>query len=304
MEILIIGAGVIGTVYGAQLGAAGNAVSVLAHGERTEAVAAAGLLARNVIDGTQAHSSANVIAAATEGTFDLVLVALRRDQLHTAAAPLAAVNGRPLVLFLGNNPAGRKALAAAPDATVSLGFPGVGGTMADDVASYLTISQQPTALETSDDPRLAGVAGALQDRGFAIQRVAEMDGWLAFHAVFVACVSAALYSCQTDPSRLASNRSELRLMCQAITEGFRALRAQDLRGLPRNLALLHHRFLTRIAISYWAHAMRTPVGELAFAAHARHAEGEMRALGRDVLLRLPSSEATKSLRGLLAPTES
>jgi ketopantoate reductase len=42
MQILIIGAGVIGTVYGAQLGAAGNEVSVLAHGSRTDAVAIGG----------------------------------------------------------------------------------------------------------------------------------------------------------------------------------------------------------------------------------------------------------------------
>ena len=34
MQILIIGAGVIGTAYGAQLGAAGNSVSVLATSTR------------------------------------------------------------------------------------------------------------------------------------------------------------------------------------------------------------------------------------------------------------------------------
>jgi 2-dehydropantoate 2-reductase len=304
MQILIIGAGVIGTVYGAQLGTAGHAVSVLAHGHRTEAVAAAGLLARNVIDGTEARSPANVIGAANDGTFDLVLVALRRDHLHSAAVSLAAVNGQPLVLFLGNNPAGRRALPLGPEATVSLGFPGVGGTMAGEVARYVRISQQPTALETSDDPRLAKVEAALQSSGFAVQRVAEMEGWLAFHAVFIACVTAALYGCQTDPLRLAGNRSELKLMCHAITEGFRALRAEDVQGLPRNLAFLHSRFLAPIAILYWAHAMRTPVGELAFAAHSRHAETEMRSLARDVLLRLPSSEDTKSLRGLLARTGS
>jgi ketopantoate reductase len=80
MKILIIGAGVIGTVYGAHLG-----------------------------DGTDTHSPANVIAAADHGAFDLVLVALRRDQLDSAATGLATVTDRPLILFLGNNPAGRRA---------------------------------------------------------------------------------------------------------------------------------------------------------------------------------------------------
>lgn len=41
MNVLIVGAGVIGTVYGAQLGTAGHGISVLAHGDRTEAIAGA-----------------------------------------------------------------------------------------------------------------------------------------------------------------------------------------------------------------------------------------------------------------------
>ncbi len=43
MRILTAGAGVIGTVYGAHLGAAGHAVSVLSHPPRTRDVAAAAL---------------------------------------------------------------------------------------------------------------------------------------------------------------------------------------------------------------------------------------------------------------------
>jgi hypothetical protein len=66
-----------------------------------------------------------------------------------------------------------------------------------------------------------------------------MDGWLAYHAAFVACIAAALYCCGTDQARLAADRDTLTLMCQAITEAFAALRASGTAGLPRNLALLH-----------------------------------------------------------------
>ena len=300
MRILVIGAGVIGTVYGAQLGAAGNAVSVLAHGARSGAIAILGLVARDVIDGSETHSPATVIAAASDATFDVVLVALRHDHLQSAARALSALDGRPLVLFFGNNPAGRTVLPVGPDAHVSVGFPGVGGTMAGDVAEYVTIAQQPTALEASDDPRLAELAAALRRRGLKLQRVSDIDGWLAYHAVFVACVAAALYRCETDPVRLAGDRSQLKLMCDAISEGFRALRANDVRGLPTNLAVLHSRPLTPIALRYWAHTMRAPMGELAFAAHARHAEAEMRGLARDVLARLADGQRHQALQRLLA----
>jgi hypothetical protein len=57
-----------------------------------------------------------------------------------------------------------------------------------------------------------------------------MEGWLAYHAAFVA---AALYRCGTDPVRLAADRATLTLMCRAITApkrprgSFRERRAAD-----------------------------------------------------------------------------
>jgi hypothetical protein len=112
------------------------------------------------------------------------------------------------------------------------------------------IAQQPTALDEIRDPRLDELQRALESRGFAVQRVRDMSGWLAYHAVFVASISAALYHCQTDPQRLASDREELRLMCRAIAQGFQALRTQGVVGLPRNLGCC-----TRARCSLWPFAI-------------------------------------------------
>jgi 2-dehydropantoate 2-reductase len=299
MKTLVVGAGVIGTVYGAQLGAAGHDVSVLAHGARTVEVAREGLRARDVLADVVTDSPAAVLDRSDGETFDLVLVALRRDHLPSAADQLAMLSGRPLVLFFGNNPDGRAGLPSEVSGAVFLGFPGVGGTVKAGVAEYAPIAQQPTALEETRDARLDDFRRALESRGFAVQRIADMSGWLAYHAVFVASVSAALYHCQTDPQRLARNRGELRLMCRAITEGFTALRNQGVVGLPHNLALLHARALHPVAVRYWARSMRSPMGELAFAAHSRHAEPEMRAMARDVLSRLGHDDRQDALRQLL-----
>ena len=51
MRVLVVGAGLIGTVYGAHLAAAGSTVPVLSHGPRTGDVAAGGLCARDVLSG-------------------------------------------------------------------------------------------------------------------------------------------------------------------------------------------------------------------------------------------------------------
>src|ERR1039458_6203475 len=51
MKVLIVGAGVVGTVYVVHLAAAGSTVEVLGHGPRTGEVAAGGLCAREVSRG-------------------------------------------------------------------------------------------------------------------------------------------------------------------------------------------------------------------------------------------------------------
>jgi 2-dehydropantoate 2-reductase len=300
LKMLIVGAGVIGTVYGAHLAAAGNQVSVLSHGPRTGEVATGGMCARDVLGGARIDVGTSVVPDAA-GDYDVVLVAVRRDQLASACAELAVLAGKPAVVFFGNNPAGLAAIPGDLPGDAYLGFPGVGGVMAGGTADYARIRQQPTALPRSADSRLAALESALSSRGFAIQRVGDMDGWLAYHAAFVACVAAALYRCGTDPVRLAADRPVLTLMCQAITGAFAGLRGQGTAGLPRNLAVLHSPWLKAVAVRYWARTMRSPMGELCFAGHSRHAEAEMRALGDDMAARITSSPAlTELLRPLAA----
>jgi 2-dehydropantoate 2-reductase len=294
VKMLIVGAGVIGTVYGAHIAAAGNKVSVLSHPPRTDEVAAGGMCARDVLGGGRVDAEAGVVPDAS-GDYDVVLVAVQRDQLASACSGLAVLAGKPTVVFFGNNPAGRLAIPGAVPGDVYLGFPGVGGVMAGGTADYVRIRQQPTALPGASDPRLAALEAALSGRGFAVQRVTDMDGWLAYHAAFVACVAAALYRCGTDPVRLAADRATLTLMCRAITGAFAGLRADGTAGLPRNLAVLHSPLLRAVAVRYWARTMRSPTGELGFAGHCRHAEAEMRALGADTAARITDSPALAEL---------
>ena len=299
MKVLVVGAGVIGTVYGAHLAAAGNTVSVLTHGPRTDEVAAGGLCARDVLGGGWARADSAVVADA-HGDYDVVLVAVRSDQLASACAGLAP--GREACRRLLRQQPGRPAAITGDTlGDVYLGFPGVGGVMTGGTADYVRIRQQPTALQQTSDPRLAALEAALSDRGFAVQRVADMDGWLVYHAAFIGCIAAALFRCGTDPVRLAGDRATLTLMCQAITEAFAALRTSGTAGLPRNLAVLHSPLLRPVAVRYWARTMGSPMGELCFAAHTRHAAAEMRALGRDTAARITNSPAWQSCFVLRRP---
>jgi 2-dehydropantoate 2-reductase len=60
--------------------------------------------------------------------YDLILVAVRRDQLDASRASLAANSTVPTMLFMLNNPLGTSRLVEAIGKDrVVLGFPGVGG---------------------------------------------------------------------------------------------------------------------------------------------------------------------------------
>jgi ketopantoate reductase len=298
MEVLLIGPGVIGSVYGVQLAAAGHHVSVLRHGPRTDEVRCDGLVCHDVNEGTPQRCAVAVVSDAASA-YDFVLVAVRADQIRTAMEPLQALLGDPVVLVFGNNPGGTAALDNRLPGTIRLGFPGIGGTLRNGVAEYMQIAQQPTTLEACEDPAIATFEAALSHRGFDVARTVDMDGWLIYHAVFVASIAAALYRHAGDPVALADDRPVVMLMCRAIEEGFRALRRNGVAGAPINLRVLHHRALRPFAVRYWSRTMRSPTGERIFAAHARHAETEMRTLATRVMDRLHDAPNIDNLRRLL-----
>lgn len=113
---------------------------------------ARGLSARDVLGGEHARAE-TAVAPDASGDYDVVLVAVRRDQLASACAGLTGLAGNPALVFFGNNPAGRSAITGEMPGDAYLGFPGVGGVMTGGTADYLRIRQQPTALPQTSDPR-------------------------------------------------------------------------------------------------------------------------------------------------------
>jgi 2-dehydropantoate 2-reductase len=108
MEVLVVGAGVIGSVYGAHLAAAGIPVSILARGARADSILRDGLVIRDVITGESLQPRIKMVSEITACSPSLVLIAVRSEQLASVCSTLAAVRGHPTLLFFGNIPEGRK----------------------------------------------------------------------------------------------------------------------------------------------------------------------------------------------------
>lgn len=301
MKVLLIGGGVIGSVYGGLLALAGHKLWVFEHGDRERQLIKQGIILRNIDTGKSETAHAELAQTAHDNRYDLVIVAVQAGQLASAFPILKALQGAPHIVFFGNNPDGHAAIPANLPGSVELGFPGIAGSIQGGTVAYAQVAQQPTILEALPSAASSDLQAILESRGFFVERTIDIDGWLAHHAVFICCILMALKKVGADPGRLGRNPKLLRLMCQAIEEGFASLKTQHIHGLAKNLSILHMPLLRPFAILYWGSVMRSSKGELYFAAHLRHAPAEIQTLVDWVVKRVvqdhPKTNNIKNLFG-------
>ena len=298
-NILLIGSGVIGSVYGAQFASASYKVDVLAHSTHENKLVSTDIRIRDIVTNCIEQVSVTVVRSSAHSLYELVIVAVQSNQLPSVFPALRNLKGQPNILFIGNNPEGHKAIPCDLPGTVQLSFPGISGAIKDGVVEYIHIAQQPTVLEMTNVPNKISIQDVLTSRHFPVKNVATIDGWLAYHAVFISCISIALIKSNVDSQQLANDHRLLDLMCRSIEQGFDMLRSQGYEGLPKNLAILHTPLLRPIAIYYWGSLLRSAKGELYFGAHVRYAQAEVSELAHWVLQQNRSKKGARHLQDLL-----
>jgi 2-dehydropantoate 2-reductase len=287
VRILVLGAGVIGSVYAGQLLQAGHQVALVARGSRLTDLRAHGLVLEDAESGEHRELPIEVLdVPAADVRYDLVVVAVRSEQLTKTLPILAAITDVPDVLFLGNTAGRSRGLIEALGDRVVLGFPGAGGVLDGATVRYVLIRQQKTMLgEPSGaiSSRVRRLQAIFSDAGFPTRLTADIDAWLLGHVAFVVPIAFALYRADTDAARLARDPVSLRLMVRATSQAFRALRAAHVAEIPTNLGILYLWMPGRFAVGYWRRILASPRGELWFAGHTRGAAQEMTLLGDELL---------------------
>jgi 2-dehydropantoate 2-reductase len=304
MRVLVLGAGVIGSVYAAKLLQAGHEVVLLARGRRLSDLRIHGLLLQEAVSGLCTTMPVPSVSEITAGDrYDLVLVPVRSEQTTGTLPVVTAMNDESDVLFFGNTLGRNTELAAALGARALFGFPAAGGVLAGPVVRYALISQQKTMLgepNGTTTPRVQHLKAALHAAGFSTKISADIDGWMLGHTAFVVPLAFALYRVGVDAAKLAADAATMRLMVDATRQGFTALQAAGNAEIPTNLRTLYH-LPTILVVAYWRRVLASPRGELWFAAHTRAAREEMRYLAqrlREAVRR--TGRATPDLDRLLA----
>jgi 2-dehydropantoate 2-reductase len=233
---------VIGTVYAARFAASGLEVTVLARGDRLRQLQQEGAIVIRAPANQRLQLPVRAVEHATGRSFDLILLAVRRDQAMAAATQVAPI-ADPCVLFFGNYAGLEGELADRVGRERSaFGFPGIGGVLDGSVVRYVQISQQPSTLGRAvgaQDQRVRQLAAVLRAAGFPVSIVRDMPAWLDAHAAFIVPVAAAVRAAGGSADALARNPRLLRLMVLATREAYGALRARGRLAAPANLRLLY-----------------------------------------------------------------
>lgn len=305
MRIVVIGAGVLGSLYGARLALAGQDVTLLARGARLSELQRGPVKLINDEDGAVTTVSLKAIARLEPAeTYDLALVMVRADQVDDLLPQLAGNLGVKSFLFMHNRAAGSTALAAAvgPERTL-LGFPGAGGQRDGETVRYRLIAEQPTTLGECAgrfSPRLRNIARIFETAGFRVVLNRRMDDWLKTHAVFVTAIAGAIYLADGNPAALAASRDRVRTLVRGVRQGFHALRRAAVSIEPGKLALLFA-LPSIFPEAYWARYLGRPAADLIFARHARSAPGEMLRLVEELRLTMrPEPQKQIELEALWA----
>jgi 2-dehydropantoate 2-reductase len=287
MKILIYGAGVLGSLYATRLKQSGDQISILARGSRLKYLRENGFLLEEVLAGRRVVEHLELVEKLESRCYyDAIIVVVRRNQLSPVLLDLTRNANTPTILFMLNNAGGSAQLIdSVGRERVLLGFPGAAGTIENHAVKYVLIPQQFTTigeLHGRLTERVKRLREVFQKAGFKTQTCADMESWLKTHAIFITCVSGALYLADCDPRRLAKMNDALSLMVAGVRDGFRALHRLKIRVIPTKLRVLFEIVPRVFPVLYWKHYFESRLGELAFAAHVRVAADEIKALVTDV----------------------
>ena len=122
MDILVYGAGVLGSLYAAWLQEAGRDVAILARGQRLADIHERAIVLEDVTTRHRTTTRVNVVEhLAPEDAYELVVVLVSKNRVSEVLPALAANRHTPNTLFMGNN-------AGGPDEMIeALGAPARSG---------------------------------------------------------------------------------------------------------------------------------------------------------------------------------
>jgi len=231
MRILIFGAGVIGSLYGALLAEAGYDVSVYARGRRLESLTQDGLLYRS--KGKIRKAPIKVLSKIRPGDrYDRIFLTVRENQLHMALEELRQNCSPTIVTMVNSLETYDEWEAICGAGRIIPAFPGAGGGFDGSVldASLTPRLIQPTTFGKKDG-RERELSSVLRKAKIPYQIVPDMHAWQLCHLAMVMPIADAYYEAE-DPENAGKNAALMRKTARQIRNNLDAIAARKIRLSP------------------------------------------------------------------------
>lgn len=285
-RLLVIGAGVNGSVCAAGLFNAGIDVTILARGNRCEELREHGVVIEDPFTNKRRVTKVPVIERLEpQDHYDFVLVVVRKNQV-AALLPMLARNVSPNVVFMGNNLSGPQELVEALGRErVMMGAVYAGGKREGSLIRAMTARSVAAPFGEIDGnitPRLKQLAAVFGQAGFKVEMSTDLVDFQATHAVGVALIARLVMRHDCDTYALARSTDELRLYAEARREALQVLRALGHRVMPWSEAALANVPIF-VQIAGLRLLLRSKLGEVGLAWHCSQAPDEMSQLAMELL---------------------
>ncbi len=285
MKILIYGAGVIGSIFGAKLANAGHEVTMLARGTRLQELQDTGLVLQNPANGKEETANINTIETLEPDViYDYILVVMQRTQVDQVLSALSQ-NASPNIVFVVNNAGGYDDWVRQIGVDrMMIGFPSAGGERANGKVNYfigkglLRAFQTTTFGEASGlkTPRVRELIKLFREAGIPSVYYKNMNAWQKTHVAMVTSIANALYGHGCDNRSLARSYPDVKRMVLGIKEGFRVLRSIGVTPAPFKMRI--YDLPAGLLAGIYKLFMNTKLAEVTMAKHCIAAKSEMRFL--------------------------
>ena len=286
MHILIIGAGVIGITYGWQFSKAGDHVTFLVRAERKELIESKGLIihctdlrTKDVQEIRQSYRPKVIDHLEGTENYDLIIVAVKRNQLDDILPVLRDNSKQTPVLFFQNNWSGTDEIHEylEPDRYL-FGFPHmVGGGRSENLINSIIFggSSRTVIGEVEGKPseRLASIKKLMLRAGMRPKTSNMIVDWLITHYIQQSS-GVGVFIKYGSPAIVLDDLSKIKEMCVVAREGLDVCKARGIN--PIRISPINMLYLPMALLSRGFKKMFSDTNEMAMIeGHLNHGIDEM-----------------------------
>ncbi|MEC0125607.1 ketopantoate reductase family protein [Paenibacillus pabuli] len=253
MNILVYGAGVLGSQLAQVLVRGGNDVTILARGKRAEELERDGIVIRHVFQFKTTVDPVRVTRSLEEDDiYDLIFVVMKYNDFPSVL-PILAANRSSNVVIVGNNADARSMQTfleenSRVEKKVAFGFHVSGGRRQEDrMLSIGGAGGQMVIGGLDGEIAFKSILDqAFEKTKYKLNYLDDIDAWLKSHIVPILMLNGVSFNEKREMIKLDGNRKQLQHMIGAMDEGFGVLEAMGISIIPEIQAKLirkHQRML-------------------------------------------------------------